>query len=314
MRLFDIHCDTLAECYRDRASLCRNERQIDLKRGRQYRPWCQVFAVWVPDTLRGTAAFRYTRRVLEFARAEEKRYPQQLAIVTDRDGLEAAVRTERCAGLLAVESGAALGGRLERVSRLATLGVRIITLTWNGSNELGHGCLAENGGGLTPFGRCAVREMYRWGIIPDVSHLNEAGFWDAATLSDQPFMASHSLSRAVCDHPRNLTDAQFKELRRRGGLVGLNFCEAQLGEQSFDVVYRHLSHYLELGGESTVAFGGDLDGTDLPETWQGIAVYGQLGAYLLKKGIPEAALDRLFFQNAFDFFYNTLQAAENEVQ
>lgn len=314
MRLFDIHCDTLTECYREGSSLCRNERQIDLKRGRQYRPWCQVFAVWIPDTLRGAAAFRYTRRVLEFARAEEKRSPQQFAIVTDRDGLEAAVRTGRCAGLLAVESGATMGGRLERLSRLAALGVRIITLTWNGSNELGDGCMTENGGGLTPFGRRAVREMYRLGIVPDVSHLNEAGFWEVATLSDQPFIASHSLSRTVCDHPRNLTDAQFKELWRRGGLVGLNFCGAQLGEQSFDAVYRHLSHYWEMNGQKTVALGGDLDGTDLPEEWQGIAVYEELWAYLLKKGVSEAALDRLFFQNAFEFFVNTLQAAENEVQ
>ena len=313
MRLFDLHCDTLTDCHRNGVSLCRNEKHIDLKRGRCYHPWCQVFAVFIPDTLRGAAAFRYAKHALATAHEQEKRYPQQLAIVTDKTALQSAVASERCGALLAIEGGAALNGKLENVGKLAALGVRIITLTWNGSNELGNGCLAEDTAGLTAFGRRAVHEMYRLGIVPDVSHLNETGFWDVATLSDRPFIASHSLSRTVCDHPRNLTDAQFKEIARRGGLVGICLDSGQLGGADFEHIYRHIHHYVSLAGERAVAFGGDLDGTTLPEEWGGIAVYEPLRDFLAKKGFSEAFLDRLFFKNAFDFFANTLQVAQNEV-
>lgn len=314
MRLFDLHCDTLTACYQNGGSLCRNNGDLDLKRGRQYCPWCQVFAVFIPDTLRGAAATRYARRVLTFAREQEKAYPQQITFVAHREMLEQATKGERCVGILAIEGGAALNGKLRNVQRFAEQGVRVITLTWNGRNELGCGCLTEGNEGLTAFGRAAVREMVRFGIVPDVSHLNESGFWDVATLTEAPLIASHSLSRAVCEHPRNLTDAQFKELRRRGGLVGLSFDEAQLGAAEPETVYRHLSHYLELDGVNTVAFGGDLDGTVLPEAWQGIAIYERLGEYFLQKGLSEAVIEQVFFKNAFDFFTNTLQSAENEVQ
>ena len=313
MRLFDLHCDTLTSCCDEAASLCLNDRHIDLKRGRQYRPWCQVFAVFIPDTMRGASAFRYARRVLDYAHGQEKRYPQQLSIVTDGESLRSAAASDRCAALLGVESGAALGGKLGNLLRLAEMGVRVVTLTWNGSNELGHGCMSS-GGGLTPFGRRAVREMWRLKMVPDVSHLNEQGFWDVATLGEHPFIASHSLSRAVCEHPRNLSDAQFKEVRRRHGLVGLGFDGTQLGEPNFEAVHRHLLHYLELDGEQTVALGGDLDGTQLPEEWDGIAVYEALFEYLSQKGMAAALLERLFFQNAFDFFCDALQDAKNEVQ
>ena len=313
MRLFDLHCDTLSACYQRGESLCDNERHVDLRRGRRYSPWCQVFAAFIPDTLRGRAAFRYACRLLAFAREQERRFPQQLSFVTDRIGLHSTVRSGRCAGILAVEGGAALAGRIKNLVTLKALGARVMTLTWNGDNELAHGCLSQNREGLTEFGRQAVREMYRVGIVPNVSHLNEAGFWDVATLSELPFIASHSLSRAVHDHPRNLTDAQFKELRRRNGLVGICLCPDHLGASDFDAVYRHLSHYLALDGQTVVVCGGDLDGTTLPEEWHGIAVFEQLANYLVQNGVSETILDAIFFKNAFDFFSSTLQCHENEV-
>ena len=314
MRLFDLHCDTLTACYKSGGSLCRNALHLDLKRGREYRPWCQVFAVFVPDTLRGAAAYRYTRKVLEFAHTQEKLYPQQLTFAAHREALQKVLTADRCVGILSVEGAAALNGKLENIRKFHKQGVRCITLTWNGSNELGHGCLSACQAGLTPFGRKAVREMVRCGIVPDVSHLNEAGFWDVATLIDTPFIASHSVSRTVCEHPRNVTDAQFKELNRRGGLLGINFDVLQLGGDSFEDIYRHVTHFCELDGENTLALGGDLDGTVLPEEREGIAVYAALAEFLLQKGFSTSFVERLFFQNAFDFFCNTLQAAENEVQ
>ncbi len=144
--------------------------------------------------------------------------------------------------------------------------------------------------------------MERQGILPDVSHLNERGFWDVAAVTTRPFIASHSVSAAVHPHPRNLTDAQFEELRRRGGLVGLNLCREQLGGRSFDQLERHLYHFLERGGERILGFGCDLDGTDLPPEWNGIAVMERLYDHLARKNYDETCLERLFFGNCSDFF------------
>lgn len=311
MRLFDLHCDTLYECEKQNVSLERNSLHLDLIRGGQYATWCQVFAVWMPDTLRGEAAFDRCCQVLRFARAQAQQYSHRLRLVDTAEELSAAVQGGICGGILAVEGGSALAGRLEAVAALRALGVRVLTLTWNGENEWGYGCGCHSTEGLKPFGKRAVAELERQGILPDVSHLNEAGFWDVADAVSGPFMASHSVLRAVHDHPRNLTDAQFAEICRRGGLVGLNLCEAQLGEQTMDRWYRHLEHGLSLGGEHTIAVGGDLDGTDLPAAWSGIAFAEKLAAYLAQKGYSDELLDRIFFQNAFKFFQATLQREQD---
>ena len=100
-----------------------------------------------------------------------------------------------------------------------------------------------------------------------------------------------------------MKDDQFALIRDRGGLVGLNLCGSQLGEQSFQQLERHLEHYLSLGGEHTVAFGCDFDGTDLPEEWGGIQVMERLYGYLCRKNYDAACLDRLFFSNCNDFFH-----------
>ena len=109
-------------------------------------------------------------------------------------------------------------------------------------------------------------------------------------------------------------DPQFREICRRGGLVGINFCKDHLGDQSPDGIYRHLEYALALGGEHTVALGGDLDGTALPPSFGGIAFYEVLCEYLAQKGYSEELLDSIFFQNAFNFFSAALQSAENKVK
>lgn len=306
MRLFDLHCDTLTECFDKRENLLENRRHLDLVRGGKMEAWAQLFAVWMPDHLRGEAAFERCCTVLDFAREQAARYADRLQIVEDAAGLATALEAGRCAGILTVEGGAALAGELRHLDELARRGVKLITITWNGSNELGHGCLSGCPDGLTPFGKAAVKRMEELAILPDVSHLNEAGFWDVAETAAGPVLASHSVSAALCASPRNLRDDQFREIRDRKGLVGINFCAGQLGEQTFEAIERHLDHYLTLGGADTVAFGADLDGTDLPEEWGGIQVMERLYEYLCRKNYDTACLDKVFFSNCYDFFRRTL--------
>lgn len=315
MRLFDLHCDTLYECDKQNVSLAQNSLHVDLKRGLSYEAWAQVFAVWMPDTLRGASAVEHCLRVLRLAGRFAAEEPDRLALVDTADELDAALAGHKCAALLSVEGGSALGGRIETLSVLARLHVKSITLTWNGGNELGFGCGTGRREGLTPFGRQAVEEMERLGILPDVSHLNEAGFWDVMRTARGPVLATHSVSAGVYPHVRNLTDAQFRALCEQGGLVGLTVCRSQLGpagapeecpDVTLELLERHLEHYLSLGGERCVALGFDFDGTDIPEGWGGVEIMTAVREYLARKNYEDVLLERLFFSNCYDFFHGAL--------
>ena len=302
MRLFDLHCDTLYECYTQGKSLGRNDLQLDLTRGLRYDVWAQCFAVWMPDSLRGETAYAQCVRILEFAKKQAECSGGRMRLIRTAAELEQAAAAHQCAALLTIEGGSALAGRLEALDAFSKFGVRAITLTWNGENELGYGSGCGKAGGLTRFGKQAVKRMEERGILPDVSHLNERGFWDVMDNTTGPVIASHSDSASVHPHERNLTDEQFRALIKRGGLVGLNLCGAHLGEQNFDCLRRHLDRYLSLGGERNVAFGCDLDGTDLPPEWEGLAVMERICEWLGRKNYEESLIDRLFFSNCYDFF------------
>ena len=302
MRLFDLHCDTVYELYHRGESLQRNNLHVDLARASRFPAWSQVFAVWIPDEWRGERAVDGCDAMLRFAKRQFDECADRIVLVQNGAQMQDALRHGKCAAWLSVEGGAALGGRLDRVQTLAEHGVRILTLTWNGENELGHGCLSPCDAGLTPFGKAVLAEMERVGMLVDVSHLNARGFDDVADRINGPFLATHSVSDAVFSHPRNLTDRQFAIIRDRGGLVGLNLCASQLGEATFEGLRRHLDHFLTLGGEKALAFGCDLDGTALPENWDGIAVMEQIGDFFTRKNYSSTQIDRLFFKNAQEFF------------
>lgn len=301
MPLFDLHCDTLTECVCKGESLYSNSMHWDISRALRFSPCVQVLAIWTPDTLRGEAATNAARRAVEAAYTAENHYSPVFRL-WHADEAFPAVGEGKCLGVLGLESAAPLAGNLDLLNEFADKGVKVITLTWNGDNEVASGVLGDENRGLSAFGKALVSEMERRSVVADVSHLNERGFYDVCKVADKPFIASHSVSRAVFDHKRNLTDAQFSEIVRRGGLVGLNLCAAQLGEQSFECFERHLSHFLDLGGENTVALGLDLDGTALPAEWNGMAVNEALVAYLTTRGYKEELISRLFFENARDFF------------
>jgi membrane dipeptidase len=212
------------------------------------------------------------------------------------------LQSGKTAAILAIEGGQALAGSLDNIEAFHDIGVKLITITWNESNELGHGCMSGDKSGLTTFGKEAVKRMERCGILPDVSHLNRRGFWDVMETAAGPVVATHSVSDKINPHPRNLTDEQFLDIRERGGVVGLNLCGEQLGKQSFEQLQRHLHHFLDLGGSDTVGFGCDFDGTDIPPEWGGLAVMTKIWEYLLMKNYDETTLDKLFFGNCYNFF------------
>lgn len=215
-------------------------------------------------------------------------------------------------GVFSIEGGEILQGSLERFAEFdAAARVRMIALTWNFENEIGYP--AKNGpeGGLKPFGLSLVREMNRKGVLCDVSHLNEAGFWDVIEHSTLPPVASHSNARALCEHTRNLTEAQIRAVIEKKGYIGVNFYSAFLANgraATLEDVYRHVDAILQLGGEDVVGFGSDFDGIDAwPEGLANPADFPALLNFLAARGgyAPEV-LEKIAGGNLF----RVLKAAE----
>lgn len=302
MRYFDLHCDTLTECYLKKCGLADNELHISVKGARVYQPWVQVFAVWMPDNIRGDDAWD---RFLGVSGAIKRESSQNHIILCgNAKELENAIEIEnKNAAIMSIEGSAALGGKIENLEKAYDIGVRIVTLTWNGACEAGGGCL--DGDGLTPFGYELVSRMNSLGMIVDVSHLSDKGFSDVAKTIDCSFIATHSDSRSVCNNKRNLTDEQFAEIVRRGGIVGLNLFPPFLGDDSISAVLRHVDHFLSLGGEKVLAVGADFDGARMPKGISGISDMVKLYE-LLSESYGETIADRIFFGNAYDFFETVL--------
>ena len=184
-----------------------------------------------------------------------------------------------------------------------------MTLTWNGENELGSGNVTDRG--LTDFGRAAVREMERCGILIDVSHLNDAGLADVFETAERPFLATHSNARAICAHKRNLTDDMIREMVRRDCLIGLNYFVKFLRDdgdvKSLDDLYRHAMHFFELGSRKNLALGSDFDGSVLPECLNTPVKVASFYEYLLSRGVSQEDADGVFYKNAQAFFHKNLR-------
>ncbi len=305
MKYFDLHCDTIAACAQKGISLLENNLHISLKKAEALETYVQCYAVFVPDNLRGQAAFDWFLQASDRLALEIERGGKLLPC--GKPGDLDRVETEKKHGaILTVESAAGLGGKLENIEEFSRRGVRMCTLTWNGENELGQGLFAENKIGLTEFGKKAVQKFESAGIIVDISHASPELFWDVAEIAQKPLVASHSNSKSLCSFPRNLTDRQFAAVKDSGGLVGLNFCPAFLNDQedqaSMEDVLRHAEHFLSLGGEDVVAMGSDFDGTGLPvDMTDGLGCIPRLYELFLRHYSQELT-DKIFYGNAARFF------------
>lgn len=305
--LFDLHCDTLIRP-EGGDTLNLPGGHFSLSALPEGVSWCQCCAIFIPDELKGEEAITcYQRHRDSFYRQMEALSDKVLPCRTAAD-VEAAWAQGRAAAVLTVENGSALAGRLERVETLARDGVRMITLTWNGENEIGSGNGTDRG--LSPFGREAVRELERQGVIIDVSHLNDRGFDDLLETAQRPFAASHSNARSVCGHRRNLTDEQIREMVSRKCLIGLNYYNAFLRAEgqpaSRDDLFRHVERFLELGAGECLALGSDADGADLPPDLDCPEKFAGLYPYFLDRGLSAAQAEGILWRNALAFFQRNL--------
>jgi len=246
----DAHCDTLSRIYDEKESLLQNSGHLDLVRMQKVNLALQVFAVWMlPDTPK---PFNKACEIIDYFQKQEA--PQMDY-------------------LLSIEGGHILEGKIGNLETLYNMGVRLLTLTWNGENELGYGALDADNLPLKDFGVKVLKTMEQKGIFIDVTHLSENGFWSVIENTEEttPILATHSNAKAICDHPRNLTDEQIKAIVKRNGYIGINLYPKFLGGDSLTLMIKHIKHIISLGGEKVLGFGCDFDGVDeLPQGIKGV--------------------------------------------
>lgn len=318
-RVVDAHADTLLQVVRGRRHLgeLSSEGHVDLPRLLAGGVDLQVFAVWVDPSHQGGEALVQVVRALAAFRRELVAEPR-LQLVRSRSDLERVGQTPgRVCALLALEGAEALcggtGAELDVLETLYVLGVRAAGLTWNGRNALADGVEeGDSGGGLTRAGRAVVRAMNRLGMIVDIAHLAPAGVRDVLELSAGPVIASHANCRALCDHPRNLTDAQILALAARGGVLGISFVPEFLrdsppGAVHLEDVVAHIDHAVQLAGPEHVGLGSDFDGTaQTPVELPDVRFLPRLTEALLRRGYPEPAVEAILGGNFLRVFQQIL--------
>lgn len=306
MRFFDLHCDTLYKALIENSSIYKNNYQLSVKRGARFSPWFQCFAIWIPDEIRGQKALDLVISAHKLLEKEIQLHSDEMIQCKTTEEFPSFINEKTCNVIFTIEGGAALAGDLENLDLFKEMGVKVITLTWNNSCEIGDGVGVLESKGLTAFGRSTIEKMEKLGIIVDVSHSSDKLFFDVASVATKPIIATHSNSRSICNHKRNLTDEQFKVIKDMGGIVGINFSSSFLNnnahQASIKDILSHTEYFLSLGGEKVVAMGSDFDGTDMPGDIKGIESIEDIAECFLSHNYSEQLVNDILFKNAYDFF------------
>lgn len=259
LHIVDAHCDTLSKGQ----EIIVNNCHLDFQRMRQAGVSVQFFAVFVSPAHRGQELERALEQIdLFYSEIEKTPY---IEVGLDYLQIVKCLQFGLQIGILSVEGGEILKGSLSVLRMLYRLGVRSLTITWNNRNLLADGVGEKNSkGGLTDFGVAVVKEMNKLGMLIDVSHLSERGFWDVLELSTQPVIASHSNAREVCNHPRNLSNEQIIALASKGGVMGLTFVPDFVDPANPGIMrlLDHVDYVAALVGVDCLGLGSDFDGVN----------------------------------------------------
>src|SRR6266581_5035741 len=339
--VFDGHNDTLLHLYYadrggGRSFFTRADKgHIDLPRGREGGFAGGFFAVFVrPDpALPAPAEPALTKTgngyEVRLAPAVDPVYAQRTAIavtallfrledesngqvkvVRTVDELKTCLREGVLAAILHYEGAEAIDPGLDALEVFYQAGLRSLGIVWSRPNAFANGVpfkfphSPDTGPGLTDAGQELVRACNRLGIVLDLSHLNEQGFWDVAELSDAPLVATHSNAHALCPTTRNLTDKQLEAIKESEGMVGLNFAVTDLRgdgrnnpDTSLDVMVRHLDYLVEHLGIDCVGLGSDFDGATIPREMGDVTGLPKLITALRQHGYDDAALRKVAYEN-----------------
>lgn len=314
-RYIDLHCDTITMLHYPKENLADNKRMVSIADMKKGGTLVQCFSAFVPTgyfpkPVRNKMAWNCFNRIADKKDELLKLHSDMLVPVCCADDIELCRNNEKIGVLFTIEDAGVIGNDIAKLKTAYDRGVRIASLTWNHENTLAFPnsvkpTVMEKG--LKPFGVQAVEQMDELGIVIDVSHLSDGGFWDVAKTSKMPFIATHSNSRAVTNHPRNMTDEMIKALAEKGGVMGLNFAPDFLSnrkdkQSKIKDMVKHILHIRNVGGSEVLALGTDFDGihgklevgtpSDMPLLFDA----------LLKAGLTQSEFDNMINGNIMRVF------------
>jgi len=312
----DTHCDTL-KCLMPTFTLPRNSHwddrsnigmgvrsdlgHIDIPRLKEGGVDCQVFAISSVRDRTRPYALRTAMEMIDIFYRECEKHKEAIAPTTTHGDIMKAANEGKVAAMLSIEGADVIEGKIGLLRIFHRLGVRMVGLVHSLRNELADG-VADNRtkGGLSELGVQAVEELDRLGTLIDISHLSDTGFWDLMDITKGPVIASHSNSRAVCHHPRNMTDEMIEAMADRGGVMGMNFAPSFVHPTQATVqgVVDHIDHIVNLVGPDHVGLGSDFDGIPYtPVGLEDVTKMPNITAELVNRGYAEEDVRKILGEN-----------------
>ena len=323
MKVVDMHCDTILRLYDEGGNLLENEFNIDLRKMVKGDYLLQNFAMFVNLGEKDDPLTK-AQRLIDLYYQEIEKNKDLIKPIFSYQDIEDNQRDGLMSAMLTLEEGAVINNDLAILRNYYRLGVRMITLTWNHPNGIGYPNLISTKeykdlyhintqDGLTDFGIEYVREMERLGIIIDVSHLGDAGFYDVLKYTTKPFVASHSNARSVCGVARNMSDDMIKLLAKRNGVMGINFCGDFLkasntgGVRScIEDMVKHILYIRDLVGFDYVGLGSDFDGISQDLELKDASMMPMLKDALFEAGLKEEEIEKVFYKNVLRLYQTIL--------
>jgi len=284
MKIVDMHSDTISTLMKTDDHLLDCDRMINLNKLRNSDYLLQCFAMFVlyqNKDIENYSPYEYCNEMIDRYYQEIEQYPDLITPVYSYKDIEQGIANKKLMSLLTIEEGGTLLGKMDNLIHFYNRGVRMLTLTWNFNNEIGHPNIdytntsttirtpnvtfkPNTTEGLTKFGIEVVKKMNELGMVIDCSHAGDKTFYDVIKYSKKPIVCSHSCARSVCDHVRNMNDDMLYKLKENGGVVGINFCQAFVKKQgeytTIKDTVKHINYIRDLIGIDCIGLGSDFDG------------------------------------------------------
>ncbi|WP_425447505.1 dipeptidase [Dethiothermospora halolimnae] len=306
----DAHCDTLLGL--DKSFIKSDSREgsfysndsiaVDIRKMQEANHDLQFMAVFISPIFNPHSSLKMCLHYIDLLNRKVDNNSEYVSLITNYKELKENKSKGKISLLLSLEGGEALTDDIAVLRVLYKLGLRCITLTWNHRNNLADG-VGESitNGGLTNFGKEVVKEMNRLGIIIDVSHLSEPGFWDVADLTTKPIIASHSCAYRLCNHKRNLKDHQIRKISELGGVIGVNyyteFLENDPKKANVKSIVNHIEYIANVGGIESVGLGSDFDGAKTPGDISDISKTYKIKDEMKKRGFSHDDINKVMGNN-----------------
>lgn len=326
MKVADMHCDTIYEIYKSQKTtqnieLKSNDLNVSIEKMKKGGYLIQNFAMFT-HLKETNDPERHVQHMIDTFYNELEKNKDDIEIAYNYQDIMKNQNKHKMSALLTLEEGDVICHDLAYLRNYYRLGVRMITLTWNFENAIGSPNFyskSKNKGygeyddihGLTDFGIQYVKECERLGIIIDVSHLSDAGFYDVLKYTKAPFVASHSNARSICPHARNMSDDMIKQLAKRGGVIGINYAAGFLEENGkksrIDAMVKHIQYIKELAGIDCIGLGSDFDGISQNLEMKDCSYLPLLEQALYEEGFNKNEVEKIFYKNVLRIYQQVLK-------